>query len=241
MADRPDSLPGTNGRRRIYLMRHGEVRYFRDDGSPVDPDLVEPTETGRAQAEAAARLLAEVPLDRVLHTGLARTRQTAGIVAAAHDLEAEEAEAFREIRPGRLQGAERSEIESEFVYGMERAAEPGIRFSGGEPYAGFYARVTRAFERLLLEPGWRRLLLVAHDGTNRMLLGWTCRGGLAAVGAFEQDPGCINIVDCDVVDGRVVRRLVKALNLTPTNWPKHGNYLTSIEQVFWAGRPSREA
>jgi len=232
MPDHPDSLPGTGGRRRVYLMRHGEVSYFDAAGNPVNPDRVELTERGVAQARAAGALLAEIPFDRVLHTGLARSRQTAELASAGRGLPLEEAGVFREIRPGRLSGLPSAAVEAEFVYGMERAADPGARFAHGEPYRDFYDRVTAAFEALLLSPGWRRLLLVAHDGTNRMLLGWTCRGGLAAVGAFEQDPGCINIVDADAVDGRLVRRLVKALNLTPANWSKGGNYHTSLEQVF---------
>lgn len=232
MTEPADALPGTSGRRRVYLMRHGEVSYFDAEGRPIAPDLVELTDTGRAQAEAARDLLAPIPLDRVLHTGLARSRQTAEIVAGPHGLEPEAMPAFREIRPGRLAGLSREQAEAAFVYGMEQADRPDARFSGGEAYAAFYARVTHAFEALLKEPGWRRLLLVAHDGTNRMLLGWTCRGGLKAIGAFEQDPGCLNIIDADVVDGALVRRLIKALNLTPANWPKHGNYLTSMEQVF---------
>ena len=40
-------------RRRLYLMRHGAVSYFRDDGTPVDPDAVVLNEDGRAQAAAA--------------------------------------------------------------------------------------------------------------------------------------------------------------------------------------------
>ena len=37
-----DALPGTAGRRRIYLMRHGEVAYFDADGRPTEL-LVLPT------------------------------------------------------------------------------------------------------------------------------------------------------------------------------------------------------
>src|SRR5690606_31668094 len=124
------------------------------------------------------------------------------------------------------------------AYGLERAAEPDARFGGGDLYGEFYARVTGAFKALLLEPGWTRMLLVAHDAVNRALLAWTANAGLAGLAAFEQDPGCLNIVDADVLDGRILRKIVKALNLTPANYAKQGNYLTSLEQVFF-GRPRR--
>ena len=49
-------------RRRIYLMRHAEVRYFEG----VHPEQVVLTERGRVQAESAAAELRDVAFDRVL-------------------------------------------------------------------------------------------------------------------------------------------------------------------------------
>ena len=45
-----DALPGTAARRRVYLMRHGEVAYFDANGDVVHPKYVELTETGQGQA-----------------------------------------------------------------------------------------------------------------------------------------------------------------------------------------------
>jgi hypothetical protein len=53
-------------RRRVYLMRHGEVDYFDGQGRPYRPEGVPLNAEGRAQAEAAARALAGVPLDRAV-------------------------------------------------------------------------------------------------------------------------------------------------------------------------------
>jgi len=239
MTERAHSLPGTNGRRRLYLMRHGQVSYFDADGRAVNPDLVELTDAGRAQAQAMATLLSEIEFDRAGWTGLPRTRQTAELVLAGRPGPTlETLPQFREIRAGVLRGLARDRLEAEYAYGLERAAGPDARFAGGDLYVEFYARVTTALEALLLEPGWSRMLLVAHDAVNRALLAWTANAGLAGLAAFEQDPGCLNILDADVVDGRVARKLIKALNVTPASYVKSGNYLTSFEQVFFS-RPRR--
>ena len=59
-------------RRRIYLLRHGDVSYFDDQGRPFRPATVPLNPEGRLQAEAAGRALAEVPLDRVVASDLVR-------------------------------------------------------------------------------------------------------------------------------------------------------------------------
>ena len=227
-----EALPGTRGRRRIYLMRHGEVAYFDRQGKPVHPKHVTLTDDGAAQARAMGRMLADVPFERAACSGLPRTRQTAELVLEGRALELEERPALKEIKSGDYRGKSPEQIEAAFVYGMESAAAPGARFADGDSYAEFYDRVTGAFEALLKEPGWRNMLIVAHEGTNRMILGWVSGGGLASVSAFEQDPGCLNIIDADLVDGAIERRFLKLMNATPANHAKHGNYLTSMEQVF---------
>jgi probable phosphoglycerate mutase len=227
-----DALEGTAGRRQIYLMRHGEVNYFDGSGKPLHPKFVELTDRGQAQAASMGVLLADVPFDRTLSTGLPRTTQTAQGVLADRDLALEEILALKEIHSGPASGKSQAQLDAEFVHGMETSNLPGARFAGGDLFQGFYDRVTTAFEALLLQPGWRNLLLVAHDGTNRMLLAWASYGGLASARAFEQDPGCLNVIDVDVAEGKIVRRLMKLANLTPINHSKLGNYLTSMEQVF---------
>jgi len=69
-------------RRRIYLMRHAEVAYFDGDGRPVRTADVTLTPAGREQARAAAAVFEGVRFDRVVTSGLARTLETARLVAS---------------------------------------------------------------------------------------------------------------------------------------------------------------
>lgn len=172
-----------------------------------------------------------MPLDRVLCSGLARTRQTAEPVAAPHGLPVEDHPDFLEIRAGRLSGVPKEQREAAYVYGFEAATEDG-RFAGGDGFAAVRDRVVSAVEALVRQPGWTHLALVAHDGVNRMLLSWACGAGLSALSAFEQDYGCINIIDVDVTAGRVVRRLIRAVNVTPGNPAKIGLHRSSLEEAF---------
>ncbi len=225
-------LPGTAARRRLYLLRHGHVAYYDAQGLPLNPKRAELTDRGRDEARAAGALLADVPLDRVICSGLARTRQTAELAVAGRGLTIEEDPAFLEIRAGRLSGVPRDAREAAYVHGFEGAGAEGARFAGGDGFAAVYERVVGGIERLLLAPGWTHLALVAHDGVNRMVLAWACGAGLAGAAAFEQDYGCANILDADVLDRRIRRRLIRAVNITPGNLAKRGVHETSLEVAF---------
>jgi len=91
---------------------------------------------------------------------------------------------------------------------------------------------------ILREPDWCQCVVVAHEGINRLLLSWACGAGLSAMASFEQDTGCINVLDFDMVPRsdsqatEIARVLVKAVNLTPYNYLKHGMNLTSLEAIF---------
>ncbi len=246
------ALAGTTGRRRIYLMRHGHVNYLAPDVVRTRATrAVKLTEQGRLEALAAGRAFASASLDRAICSGLPRTRQTAELVLeqvdAAPDLEIEPA--FAEIHGGSANVKSRHELVATMSFYFEKAAEPGAAMlEGGESFVSAQQRAVDAVRRLLREPAWRQILIVAHEGINRLILSWACRAGLAAAGAFEQDTGCINVLDFDMVpseDGasgsEIARVLVKAVNLTPYNYLKHGMNLTSLEAIFALDKLSGES
>ena len=227
------SLPGTSDRRRIYLLRHGAVEYLNPDGTRVENARdVALTPSGREQAERIAELLRDVDLDRIVHSDLPRTRETAEIVLGdARERVLEAVPEFREIHIGDIDGVPSDRMKTEFAYAFEAASDPRASFPGGEPFGAFFERVVAGFENLLRQPGWTRMLLVAHGGTNRVILSWMARGGLDSIASFEQDEGCLNVLDVDVVDGAAVRRYVRATNLTPDSLAKEGLYLTTMERI----------
>jgi broad specificity phosphatase PhoE len=230
------ALPGTRGRKRIYLMRHGEVSYRRTDGRTEFSTQAVLTDEGVQQARLMREFLGQVPFDLGVHTGLTRTRQTAERVLEGREVRLEELGELREMQAGSIAHLSDERIDAEFTYGMERAAEPGAAFPGGESFADFQRRVVPAFENLLKRPDWTTALVVGHGGTNAVILAWVTRGGLAGLSAFEQDAGCVNIIDADVIDAEILRRMIRAVNLTPYNFAKHEHYLTVAERIVAAHR-----
>jgi probable phosphoglycerate mutase len=212
-------------RRRIYLMRHGEVAYFEPDGRPVQPEAVSLTSEGEKQAQAAREALAGVRFDRSVTSGLPRTVETARIVAP--DLEPEAWPDLRELEAGRLDEIPEKEVEQAFS-GVFRGVVPEeTRFLGGETIGSLFDRVLPAVERLLADESWDALLAVLHGGVNRAILSFALTGERTFLGNFEQAPACVNTLDVGP-DHWVVR----AVNFTPYDPAHLSGRETTMEQLY---------
>lgn len=236
------------GRRRIYLMRHGHVDYFAP--GLTDPRSVPLTEEGRRQAEAAALALQGIDFDIAIHSGLPRTRETAALALAGRSLAAETEAGFEELKSGWVVAQSREELAAMLAFSFDDAHKPGASFlPEGETFAAAEARIVKAMEGLIARKRWRKALIVAHEGVNRVILGWACGGGLKTIGTFEQDLACINVIDLDITvredgsDLQIERALIKAVNVTPYDYLKGGLPRTSLEHLFdvdfGRGRPER--
>ncbi|ENO85102.1 histidine phosphatase family protein [Thauera linaloolentis] len=230
------ALPGTRCRRRLYLMRHGAVVYFDDAGLPLDPRTVPLTAEGRAQAQAAAELLADVDFDLAFCSGLTRTRETARIVLGARALPLHEEPRLKEVRGGRFDAVPPHARERVIGHAYETATDADGRFIGGEAWADFRERILAGWSGLLARNDWRNLLLVAHDGVNRMLMSHFVGAGLAGLKGFEQDPACLNLIEMDVRDGVAERVYLRAVNIAAYDPIRDGKHETVMEGIHRAYR-----
>jgi broad specificity phosphatase PhoE len=215
-------------RRRIYLMRHGQVAYF-EDGRPLRQHSVPLTAEGREQAAAAAKLLDGIAFDRVVTSDLPRTIETARIVAPS--VEPESWPELREIESGRLDEIPEDAVEAAFLEAWRGVVPEDARFLGGETIGSLLDRVLPAVDRLIADPDWDVLLAVLHGGVNRAILSHALTGGRALLGNLEQSPACINVLD--VGDDWVVR----AVNHTPYDPAHLRNRLRTMEELWEEFRP----
>ena len=216
--------PPKNHRRRIYLMRHAQVRYF--DG--VRPEQVLLTDEGRRQAQAAAAALAGVHFDRVLTSGLPRTLETARIVAPG--IEPEEHPALREIESGDIRGLDPDEVQAMMTTAFRGGVVPReTPFLGGETIGSLLDRVLPELDELVADESWDVVLLVLHGAVNRAILGRAVTGENVFLGAFEQAPACINVLDL----GPGGEFVVRAVNHTAYD-PAHVDAarVTTMEQLW---------
>ncbi len=210
-------------RRRIYLMRHAQVRYFEG----VHPEQVTLTEDGRRQADSAAVELAAVPFDRVVTSGLLRTLETARIVAPGREPESHYA--LREIESGDIRGLPPDEVQAMMTAAFRGLVPPETRFLGGESIGDLIDRVVPELDALVSDPDWDVALLVLHGAVNRAILSRALTGERLFIGGFEQAPGCINVLDVRP-DGEWIVRAVNHLAYDPAH--VDAPRTTTMEQLW---------
>ncbi len=220
-------------RRRIYLFRHGDVSYVDDQGNRVADNRVVPlTEWGREQATMTGKALAGIGFDRAVCSTLPRTAETAALILEGRGMEVEPIEAFVEFHADNAARGRITDL-NQIAYAFREAEKPGGRYLGGDSFEVVNARVITALEKLIADPEWDTLALIAHGGINRLALGWALGTGLSSFPAIDQNTCCFNIIDFDVdpATKTIVRKHVRAMNVTVYDVVKGGDHLMSMEQV----------
>lgn len=228
-----NSLVGAESRRRIYLLRHGDVSYVTDQGERVpDPEKVHLTDHGEAQAAAMGEVLRNVHFDRAVCSGLLRTKQTIAPIIDGRDLMLEEVPGLKEIHSGGEYPEPLDDGLPDHVHILDKVGEPGLRWAGGEVITEFRDRILDNLVPVLEQPGWNSMVLVLHGMVNRAVLSWVTRGGATGMSGFEQDTCCLNIFDIDVKDNKIQRRFVRQVNVLPDNNTMQGRYQTTLERGY---------
>ncbi|MFG2131570.1 bifunctional RNase H/acid phosphatase [Streptomyces sp. NPDC048751] len=150
----------------FVLLRHGETpltpqKRFSGSGG-TDPSL---SEVGREQAERAGAALARRgTIQHILASPLARTRETAGIVAARLGLEVTVDDGLRETDFGAWEGLTFGEVRERYpddlnAWLADPEAEPT---GGGESFAATATRIAATRDKLVAAYAGRTVLLVSH-------------------------------------------------------------------------------
>ncbi len=155
----------------VYLIRHGSVvgaetrRFIGHLDVPLSP-------LGEDQIRVLGKALGEVELAAVYSSDLERARRSARILAEPRGLAPVELPALREFAMGRWEGLTAEEIRALDPQAFERwmADVERFQFPGGESLQDLEARAWPAFERIVAGHTGGSVAIVAHGGTNRMIL-----------------------------------------------------------------------
>ncbi|MFJ8346346.1 bifunctional RNase H/acid phosphatase [Streptomyces sp. NPDC094153] len=150
----------------FVLLRHGETpltpqKRFSGSGG-TDPSL---SDVGREQAEKVAAALARRgTVQAVVSSPLARTRETAGIVAARLGLDVTVEEGLRETDFGAWEGLTFGEVSERYPDDLNAwlVSPDAAPTGGGESFATTAVRIAAARDELVAAHAGRTVLLVTH-------------------------------------------------------------------------------
>ncbi len=143
----------------LLLARHGETDWNREGRWQGHADVAL-NDRGREQARELAARLVDEPFDVIYASDLRRAHETALIIAEQKRMQVVTDAGLREIDVGRWSGLTPDEIARCF---------PGMATHDGETDEQHLARVVGAFRRIATREIGRRVLVVSHGKTLRVI------------------------------------------------------------------------
>jgi probable phosphoglycerate mutase len=156
---------------RLLLLRHAETDWNRQRRYQGWTDTALSKE-GRAQAEAAGRLLAGQPLAGVWSSPLRRALDTAAAIAAPRQLTVRVSPAFKEMRFGEWEGLTAAEVSARYPE-QHRTWQDTPHLAvhpGGETLEDVRRRVLGGLQELREAHDGQAVCLVAHGVSARILI-----------------------------------------------------------------------
>ena len=182
---------------RVFLIRHGATQLTAEGrfSGDVGVDL---SEEGRWQAAQLGERLRHEEVAAVYASPLSRAVETARIVGGACRLSCETRDGLREISHGHWEGLTRAEVEARFADEYAAWEEDPFTFApdGGESGVAVLARALPAIREIVMAHAGRRIVVVSHKATIRLLLSSLL--GIDARGyrdRLDQAPACLNVLD----------------------------------------------
>jgi len=186
----------TQGRLRLYLIRHGEV-VGAASGKLLGRTDTPLSERGLQQAHELAEALSTAQLFAVYSSNLQRASTTAEIIAKRSNLRVQENSAWREIDMGEWEGQTVAALHDAAPRLVTQLFEDPALFEypEGESFANFTSRIHDALDKLLIGHSSGNVALIAHGGVCRAIIGRAL--GMPAKNwlRLAQDYGCVNVID----------------------------------------------
>ena len=187
----------------VYLLRHGETTYNADGNrycGRIDAAL---TEKGIGQAERVADALKAIHIDAVYASPLRRAYLTAEIASGRKQRVAKDARLI-ELDFGTWEGKTREEFVAEDPKLWEAWCQsPDNTPAGGTGDTALQVvqRVDDFFTEMKKKHDGENILVVAHNGVNRLYLAWKLGMPLKHYRRLVQENSAITLISLGGEDG----------------------------------------
>jgi broad specificity phosphatase PhoE len=193
---------------KVILIRHGETDWNQEQifRGEIDVPLNQP---GLAQARAVREALAEIVIDALYASPLARAFETARVLAEGRNLEVRREEGLSDVDFGLWQGLPKEKVKKDCpdLYSTWLTEPQLVTFPRGETLLKVQQRAMVALERIMDRNPGKTVALVSHRVVNKVMLCgvlgldlsrfWRVKQDTCAINRFEHDNGsyCLTLLN----------------------------------------------
>jgi phosphoserine phosphatase len=182
---------------KIYLLRHGETEWNRDQRAQGCSNDIPLSETGLKQAEAVANRLKNEKIDLFFSSPLKRAFQTAKKIAELHNSDVAIHREFLEINFGLWEGLNFQEIGEQYpeIIKIWRATPHLAEIPNAENLISLKERSMRKLNELLKEHEGKNIAIISHGITCKVIISALMGIELGNLHKIRQDNTALNIFE----------------------------------------------
>lgn len=182
---------------KIYLIRHGETEWNREQRTQGRSNDIELAEEGIVQAERLSERLRNEKIDLFFSSGLKRAHKTASIIADLHNSPVEILNEFGEINFGCFEGLRFSEIKEKYgeVLSVWRESPHLAKIPYGETIIELKERALNKLFEIIKDNEDKNILIVSHGITIKVLVAALMGIDLGNIHKIRQDNTGLNIFE----------------------------------------------
>ena len=182
---------------RLYIVRHGQI--IGHNQYPVYGHTdVEMTEVGLRQMEYLAERLRLTQIKAIYCSDLKRSVLGAQIIGRHHDIPLHAIPELREMNFGAWEGLTLQQIHERYPDALAQRQADLLTFSppgDGESVGQLSERILPRLKKIMEAESGKDILIVGHGAVNRVILSEALGLDLSRMFHFQQDYGCLNIID----------------------------------------------
>lgn len=181
---------------RIFLIRHGEVEWNRDNAYAGSTDIPLNAK-GIEQAKRLAASFDNEDISAIYSSDLMRAFVTAETIAERLNLAVHPVRALQEVDYGEWEGVYEADIAKNYadVFSRWQHNPVDVRIPGGETFGELRDRAFPAFCEIAQAHKDENVIVVAHKSTNRVILCCILGMDVNHYKQISQGNACINIVE----------------------------------------------
>ena len=192
----------------VYLLRHGETHWNADGNRYCGRTDIGLTDKGKAQAQTVQEQLKDITFDAVYSSPLERAYQTA--LTASGNKEVIKDERLIEADFGTWEGKTREEFVAENPqYWADWCNDPATAKAGGsgETALDVVTRIDDFFNEMQKKYPSGTILVVAHNGVNRLYMAWKLSMELKNYRRLVQENSSVTLFSLDNNGEIVLKKL----------------------------------